>query len=372
MNKSKILVSLFACTLLLTGCFEDEQQSNAEPRPIAWMRTISNDMGQVRRISGVLQATESANLSFEVGGKVKTVNVSLSDVVKKGDVLADLDESSYRLTTKAAQGNLQEARAKLTEAQNEFQRQSNLHKQGWVSKAAYDNAKAALDSATSAVDVAQAELDLTNKDLGDTALKAPYDGKITARLMEPSQQVSAGETVITIEGEQGLEVSVLIPETIISNLVRGNVYMVKFPAAPNLSIEGKVTEISSQAESANAYSTTLLLTKEHPSLRAGMTAEVDFTFKDKETEGTNYQGSTVTVPPTAILPGADQKLYVFVFDENEKVVRKREISAESVINNEIIVSKGLKPGEIIATAGVVYLNEGQAVKLIDVGVKTFN
>ncbi len=369
--RQKKIRSLLLCSLIfLSSCSEEEATTKAIPKPIVWIKTQSTDLSQVRRISGVLQATESANLSFEVSGKVESVSVSLGEDVIKGQVLAVLDEASYELTKKSAQGSLQEAQALLIEAQNEYNRQSNLFDKGWVSKSALDNARASMDTAKSAVDIAKAQLDLTQEDLGDASLRAPYDGKIVSRLIEPSQTVRAGETVLQIEGYGGLEVAALVPETMIGNITKGQIYQTQYPAIPNLSLEAEITEIGSRAESANAFPVTLLIKENNEQLRGGMTAEIDFTFEGRGRTG--YTGEAVKIPPTAILPGADQKTYAFVYDEAAGVVRKREIQTENIINNEILISKGLKPGEIIATAGVEYLHDGQAVKLMGVGIEQFN
>jgi len=370
LNIARVRLLVLGCLLLLSACAKEVPEIEIIPKPIVWLKTQAANLSQVRRISGILRAAEGTDLSFEVSGKVDAVRVSLGADVKAGQVLAELDEASYALTKKSAQGSLQEANAVLVEARNEFQRRSNLFEKGWVSQSALDSAKAVLDTAKSAVNVAKAQLDLTQEDLGDTALRAPYDGKIVARLIEPSQTVVAGATVLQIEAYEGLEVSALVPETIIGNLKQGQFYKTHYPVVPGLTIEAEITEVGSRAESANAFPVTLLLQETHQALRTGMTVEVDFTFEGRGRTG--YVGEIIKVPPTAILPGKDQKVYVFVYDEVLGVVHKREIQTENVINNEVLVSKGLKPGEIIATAGVEYLHDAQAVRLMGVGAEQFN
>ncbi len=354
----------------LTSCEKNEVESKPPPRPIAWIKTVSSDLSQVRRISGILQAQESTSLSFEVSGKVESVSVKLGDSIKKGQLMAELDKSSYQLNNNSADSSLQEAKARQDEVRKRYQRISDLLEQGFASKAEFDNAKAELDSANSAVEVAQSRLELSQKDLRNTRLLAPYDGKITARLIEPSQQISAGQTVFNIEGKQGLEISVMVPETMIGYLENGQTHKSHFPALPDLLLDAQIAEIGSQAETANAYPVTLLINEQNINLRAGMTAEVDFTFSGRGLTG--YTGETVRIPLSAILAGDGQNNYVFVYDENENAVSKRKIQTENIFNNEVLVSNGLKAGEIIAIAGVTYLYDGQAVTLLDVGTKKFN
>ncbi len=365
----------YAVTVLsvaLTACLPEEETVVAEPaiRPIAWMEVSASRLEQMRRIPGTVQAAKQADLAFEVGGKVQAVHVKLGDVVTAGTVLAELDESSYQLSSAASEGQLAEARAVLVEAENTFQRQSELYQKGWVSVAALDNARAALDRAKSNVAIADAQLELSRKDLGDTALRAPYDGVITSREVEPSQQVSAGQTILQIEGDDGLEVSVMAPETLIGSISKNTDFDIHFPAIPGTLVAGTVTEIGTQVETASAFPITLLLTTPVDGLRVGMSAEVDFVFEGQGRTG--YSGQIVRVPPTALIAGPGQETFAFIYDAAAGVVRQRTVQTENIINNEVFISAGLEPGEIIAVAGLPYLYDGQKVTLMDVGPRIMN
>lgn len=368
------LTRLGLAALLLTqaGCLEEEAAAPAEPvvRPIAWIEVSPSKLVQMRRIPGTVQAAERADLSFEVGGKVRAVHVKLGDAVTKGQILAELNESSYQLSSTAAEGQLQEARAVLQEAENAYRRQSDLHDKGWVSAAALDNAQASLDRARSNVKIAEAQLDLSRKDLKDTSLRAPYEGVITGRSVEPSQQVSAGQTILQIDGDEGLEVAVMAPETLIGSITRADQFQVHFPALPGIAAEAQVTEIGTQAETANAFPVTLRLASPVAGLRVGMSAEVDFVFEGRGRTG--YAGETIRVPPTALIAGEDQDMYAFVFDAASGVVRRRKVQTENIINNEVLISAGLEAGEIIAVAGLPYLHDGQKVSLLGAGPRTMN
>lgn len=371
LGKEKSLYSIIVLTsLLLASCSKQESQRQETPRPIMWVKTESSDMSQIRRLTGVLQASESADLSFEVGGKVQIVNANLGDLVSNGDILAKLDISNFELNKRSAIGNLQEARAVLVEAENEFRRQSNLFEDGYASEAAVESAKASLDTAKSSVDIATAQLNLTEENLKDTALLAPYNGRIVARFIEPSQTIPAGQTAFQIEGEDGLEVSVLVPETIIGNLRQGESYRTYFPVLPGVSLVAQITEIGTRAGTANAFPVTLLLKESQKELRAGMSAEVDLIFTEQSANGQNIQ--IIRIPPTAVLPGPFQKSFAFVYDESSGSLQMREIQIANVVENDILISSGLEPGEIIAVAGVEYLYQGQSVRLMGVGTEQFN
>ncbi|NQZ81119.1 MAG: efflux RND transporter periplasmic adaptor subunit [Colwellia sp.] len=355
---------------LLLGCNQPAETFKEVIRPIAWTQVQQSSFDQVRRLSGVVYPVEATNLSFEVGGKLEWVKVKLGDSVKKGDALARLDQRNFDLGLQSSQANLQKAQAALSEASNEYQRYAELSEKGLVSKSGFDNAKAAFESATSAVSLARTQLNISKKDLSDTLLVAPYDGKITKRLVEPSMQVSPGQATFEIEGEDGLEIQVMVPETLIRDLIKGSQVNIHYPAFPQILSSGAITEVGSRAETANAFPVTILINTSLDGLRAGMTAEVDFTFEGVGRTG--YTGMTFRLPIAALGAGEKQKSYVFVYDTEKEVLHKRFVQTESILNNEVLVSSGLENGEIIAIAGVSFLRDGQTVTLLDKHVKRFN
>ncbi len=356
--------------IVITGCTEEVQPQKTLIRPIAWVKVSSSKLEQIRRLSGIVAPVEATDLSFEVSGKVQSVKVRLGANVKQGQELARLNQRSFNLSIQSAQAQWQQSQATLTEAKNEYQRFSELVDKGLVSKSQFDNAKAAFESSQSAVNVAKAQLEIANKDLLDSILLAPYDGIITQRVIEPSQQISAGQTSFEIEGEHGLEVRVMVPESMIQALTKGAELPVSFPAISELNITGIITEIGTRAESANAFPVIVLLKDVPQNIRAGMTAELDFVFDGVGRTG--FKGDSIKVPISALAADIGQSAYVFVYDVQEKVVRKRIVQTENAMNNEVFISKGLSDGEIIATAGVVFLRDGQPVTLLDKHTQRFN
>jgi len=139
---------------------------------------------------------------------------------------------------------------------------------------------------------------------------------------------------------------------------------------PDFTLNGRITEIGTRAESANAFPITVVLQNINNKLRAGMTAEVDFTFEG--TGRTGFKGLTVSVPVTALGAGLNQTSYVFVYDSLSQTVKKRLVQTENIMGDQVYISDGLSDGEIIATAGVAFLKDNQSVSLLDKHVQRFN
>lgn len=135
-------------------------------------------------------------------------------------------------------------------------------------------------------------------------------------------------------------------------------------------MQGQITEIGTRAEFANSYPVTVVLQSDNPLLRAGMTAEVEFSFigKRRTSDSSNVQ----LIPTTALSAGIKQKNYVFVYNPDTQQVIKTLVQPEDIFENKVFISSGLKPGDIIATAGVAFLRDGQQVTLIDKNTQRFN
>ncbi|GHE92970.1 efflux RND transporter periplasmic adaptor subunit [Thalassotalea profundi] len=357
-------------TFMLNACSEQAVTAEKAIRPIAWVEVSESTIKQLRTLSGIVAPVEATQLSFEVSGKVETVDVRLGDAVEKGQILSQLNHRNFDLSLQSAQAQLDKANSALSEAKSSFERYSQLIKQGLVSQSVYDNAQASFDSSKSAVGVAQAQVDIANKNLQDSTLRAPYKGIITKRLIEPSQQISAGQGAFEIEGNHGLEVHVMVPETLIRELKKDTILPIRFPVLARVEMQGRITEIGTRAETANAFPVTVILQEDNPMLRAGMTAEVDFTFEGVGQTG--YTGVTVAVPFSALRAGINQKTYTYVYNPQTQTVHQREVQTENVLNNIAFISSGLKSGEVVATAGVAFLRDGQKVTLLDQKTQRFN
>ncbi len=361
---------IVCCALLTISCKKQTDAFIKPIRPIMWTQVAITPFEQVRTLSGIVAPVEATELSFEVQGKISTIAVNLGDKVTKGQELARLDQRNLSLNLQSAQAQYQQAKASLVDAQNSHRRYEQLLEQGVVSQSGFDNTKAIFDASKSATDVAQAQLDIATKNLQDSILVAPYDGIITKRILEPSQQISAGQSLFEIEGNHGLEVRVMVPETLIRELKKLSIIPVTFPVLAGVTMQGQITEIGTRAEFANAFPVTVVLQSDNDLLRAGMTAEVAFSFTGQGRSG--YQGDVFNIPTTALSPGLGQKTYVYVYQASSQKLIKTQVQTENILNNEVFISAGLREGDIIATAGVAFLRDGQQVSLLDPNIQRFN
>lgn len=317
--------------------------------------------GQLRKFPGIVKATDSSVLSFEVSGKVKQVDVDIGDSVTKGQILAVLDKEPYRLDVQAAEAELAKARADYKNQKQQHQRVQELAGKGWASQAHLDSAVAGRDTSKNQINFAVSKLNLAKRDLRQTALEAPFNGSIAARFVDPHVEVLPGQKIFDINASGALRVEFNVPETIIRRVHNGQAVKILFPTAEAKSLEGRVTFVGSAAGTANSFPVKADIFDPSVDIKPGMTAEVNLVLKE------DNGSSGYLVPLASVAPGSGDKDfgYVFKYDPETSVVHKTPVErAEASTENMVALSKGLSAGDIIAMAGVSFLYDGQKVKLM--------
>ncbi len=355
---------LFATAAIFLSACQEEPPLVDQIRTLKTFTVTEVADGQKRRFSGVVQATDSSALSFEVGGRVKTVNVDIGDQVKKDDILAELDQEPYKLDVQSAEAELASARADYNNKRQQFQRVDELEKKGWASKAMWDAALAARDTSRNQINFATSKLNLAKRDLRLTTLYAPFDGNIASRSIDPHVKVLPGQKLFEIDAEGSLEVDFDIPETTINRIQIGMPVTIEYPTQAGALSDGRISFIGSAAGTANAFPVKANLLDPPEQIRPGMTAEVNIMLFD-DTRNSGY-----LVPIAAVAPGnnKDEFGHVFVFDPETSTVRKTTVvlpkDPSGRQNNMVPIIEGLSAGDVIAVAGVSFLSDGQKVRLM--------
>ncbi|MDX2511861.1 MAG: efflux RND transporter periplasmic adaptor subunit [Desulfobacterales bacterium] len=358
----RLWIKILLLTILgvaLTAC-KDKTEIIEQVRALKTITVSELATGQTRKFSGIVNATDSANLSFEVSGRVKTVLVDIGNRVVKGQVLADLDKEPYRLDVDAARAEFVSAQAGVVNAKEEYDRQQRVYTQGAGAKSKLDKAKYNLDAAQSQLNFQKAKVNLAKRNLSKTTLISPYDGHIASRSVEPHEEITVGQKVFAIDAKGTLEVELAVPETMINRMQIGTPAIVRFPTLPDQSVEGLISFIGSAAVKSNAFPVKVGLVGSTANINPGMTAEVALVMKDDSLI------AGFRVPLQAILPAKEiGKGYAFVYDPKTAIVQKKPVQILGAEKNMMIISEGLTAGDIIAVAGISFLADGMKVKLME-------
>ncbi len=355
---------IFLSLTLALGLFACRQEP---PPPVERIRAIKTvtvaerASGQIRKFSGVVEAADSSSISFEVAGNVQEVRVDVGDKITKGQVLAKLDKRTYKLNVQAAEAEVGRAKVQLADKRKDLDRFQRINKQdpGAVSQASIDQSQAAVDSAIQYVDLTKSQLKLAQRDVEKTVLRAPFDGVIANRYIDPFAEVARGQKCFDMYENTGMEVAVSIPEDAIEDVYMEQEGEIRFAVISARIYHGRVTEISKVAGTANAFPIKVTVEDADQHIRPGMTAKVRLLLSGDDKD-TGY-----LVPISAIgQSGGSAKGYVFVYDKASSTVKKTPIEGSSVQEDFAIISGGVNDGDIIAVAGVSFLEDGQKVKLM--------
>jgi RND family efflux transporter MFP subunit len=385
--KRTLMIAL--CTLILGACSEEKTVQKLV-KPVSTMIIGETKTYESRVFSGVVQPSDTTQLSFEVTGKVQEVYFELGEGFEKGQPLAKLDQINYELAVKEREGQLSEAKARLLESRRDFERKSDLVKDGAVSKSQFDISKSQFETAKDQVDIAKARLGMAKEDLDDTTLKAPYKGTVAARMIEPSQRVSPNMAAFTVQGDNGLEVSVLVPESLLSSISIGKVASIEIPAV-NMDFNAVIKEIGTAAEDASSFPVTLKINSEDTQkLKPGMSAEVTLEFDRVQEFAEGFK-----LPVNALLAESENRHFVFKLTKpetisqnnangqeaiapeqtqnpDEFILTKAPVEIIQLFDQHAVVGGDLKEGEIIVDAGLPFLSDGLKVTPISKGVNRYN
>lgn len=357
-----------ATSIVLTGCKEPEAIAPPITPSVKFEEVGATSGNRIRQISGVLESSNRSELSFQVSGQVEEVLVNLGDRVTQGQVLASISTKDYQLTLSSRQAKLRNARANLSEKQEDYNRKSSLLKKGFTSATVVDQARTALAAARTEVDVTRSDLRNAELDMSRTTLKSPFDGKISRREIEPFTEVKAGQTLFELQGENSLKARVLVPETLIREVSYGQAVEIEFPTLPNTKQQGVVSEVGFQVATGNAFPVRVDLLENNEQLLPGMTAKVSFLFGDD-----NNAQPVYLIPLSAIdirNASSNQKkaadndpIPIFVFNPKTSTVERRMVKTRDIRRNKLEVIEGLQAGEKVIIAGVAFLQNGQKVQL---------
>ena len=354
----KRMVWLLFMSVALAACKEKTEIIEVV-RAIKTIAVSEQAAGKILKFPGLVAAVESSGLSFQVSGQVQSVEVDIGDRVKKGQVLAVLDEEPYQLDQNGAEAELVKAKANVVNTQSEFERQKRVYEQGAGAKSDLDTAEYNYKAARSAVTFQIARLDQAKRNLRKTKLIAPYDGTIAWRAVNTHEEVKVGQKVFEIDAKGAMEVQLAVPETTIDRIHIDDPTTITFPTLPGETAKGRISFIGSAAVKANAFPVKVELIDPNEKVKPGMTAEANLFMKDEN------QQPGYLVPLQAILPAPEaNRGYAFVYDPGTSTVKQAEVKSRGTEDKKAIVYEGLAGGDIIAVAGVSFLADGMKVKLL--------
>ncbi|QMU62237.1 MAG: efflux RND transporter periplasmic adaptor subunit [Gammaproteobacteria bacterium] len=354
------LVLYFLLLLILSACGEDQtlQQEEQVLRSVKTQLVGSSQHGVTRTFSGSAKANQRSNLSFRVAGNMQSLKVEVGDRLQPGDVIATLDPFEYQLQAQEALANLTQAQATLRNAKSNFERTKGLYENNNISRNELDSARANAESSRAQVSAANKVLELARLNESYAKLKAVETCSVANTLAEVNEQVTAGQTIIEVTCGEGLDVELVVPESIIALLQRGMSASVSFSAIPDKQFIGKVTEVGVASSAGTTYPVTIALIDTTDGLRPGLAAQVSFTFEKAENQ------RNFIVPAVAVGKDVSGK-YVYLVEKTEKenigIIKRQAVTTGELTTTGLEIIEGVEEGDQVVTAGVNIVREGLEV-----------
>lgn len=358
-------IIVFMVAFLAQGCskkdanIETEKKEDALVRVEATRPTIQK-VAHIIRAVGSFLPDEQVSISPEVEGKIAKLLVDEGDMVKRGQLLAIIDDERYRLEVEKRKAQVGEAKANLKNMKLILARKERLVKEKVISQQEYDDTFTKFLLAKAQLKYAKAALNLAKKNLKDTKIYTPMDGIITERLISlgeyvgSTQMMGAGNILFEMVNINPLKLSFTVPERYRSYLTIGKEVKLKVKAYPNEVFKGKIYFINPQIDpKTRSVEIKAYVKNDDMRLKPGFFADVTL-IKD-------INERAIILPQDAVLYKGG-KAMVYVLENN--IAYKQEVKIGEQFRGKIEIISGISENSLIATKGNYLLEEGTKVEII--------
>lgn len=347
--------------LIISACSESPELVVEEIiRPIKMITVASEENKATLEYPGVIAATQSVELGFEVQGKIIELPITESQQVSEGEVLARLDSKDYVAARDGARSNHYALNSVYKRAKKIFDLGAG--------------SQAEVDLTLRDVRVAYEQLKTAQKALDDTTLVSPFSGEVAKKIVNNFQNVQAKEPILLLQDRSSLEIDVTVPE---QDFVRAETTItpeartervqpeIILSAMPGKRFPARFKSFSSAADPVTrTYKVTLAFDNpEGVTVLPGMTAKVVVHVNGDKAEEAGMGG--LVVPVSSIASDAKGNAYAWMISAETMQVSKVSVSLGTLSGANVRIIDGLKPGDKIAISGVHYLSEGMKVRPLD-------
>ena len=336
---------LLLVLLIATSCV-DRQPQNEDPFRVKVARATPAADGQRKEFPFIARPLRTSELSFRVSGPIDRFEVYAGNHYKRDNIIAEIDPRDFRL-------RVENAEAVYRRAEADYKRIEALYKKNNVSATNYEQARAAWIAAKTAYNTALNEL-------GDTQLRAPFDGYVGEVFIEKFQDVRAAQPVVTLVDISKLRIEVYVTQDIAMRADALKSVSLAFDHKPNQVFRADVVECARSTTSNNlSYLLTALLPNPDGKLPSGISGKVFF-----ELPGGTSQA--VAVPQSALCHRPSEGDFVWKIDPATGTVARQPVTpGELLPDGTMSVTSGLSAGETVAVSGLRFLSDGMKIRIDD-------
>lgn len=329
---NRTLIALLLSGLSLSG-FADQAPQGL---PAEVIKVTPQVLGQYLDAVGTLNANESVMLSPETSGRIAATPVVEGAFARKGEILIQLDDETYR-------AQLKEARARQKLSEIELDRLEKLLKQNATSQTEVDKAEAN-------VKIYQAQTESAQATLEKRYIRAPFDGFAGIRTVSSGEYVNAGTELLVFVDSKKLKLDFSLPESAVNTVKVGQKLTVKVDVA-NVQAEGQVVAISPRLDSkTRSFAVRAVVDNADGQLKPGLFAKVKLEVSS--------QSDAIVVPEQALIPQGNR---YFVMKVVDGVVAMAPVSLGQRQRGTVQITEGVNANDVVITAGQIKLRPGAPV-----------
>jgi len=357
--KTSTLVPFICLCCLLVVCFTfpgcggtgPEEKSNSQNvtksedarENYTTQKVVPQKISDEVRAIGTVQAYQEVQISPEISGKIKKIHCSVGDRVKRGDLLVGIDDELRRIILRQKKALLKKAEATSKKARKDAQKGVTLFKEGVISDSESDDSELGKQVADAELDLARADVMKAEKELRDTKIVAPFDGKVALEEVEIGKMVTPGQNLLTLVDLARVKILVTISELDITKISVGSVVEVVIDSFPERHFSGRVETVGLKADDVTrTFPVEIVVLNEEENLLSGMVARVTITSKEPK---------EVIIIPKRVVRKEKGTMVAYVMNQGK--VEQRRLYLGKEIGEQVIVEKGLVKGDTLIVSGKI-------------------
>ena len=360
-----ILVVVIAVAAWLLSGGKKEEKINFKQEKVA-THTLQNSI----TATGTIEAVTSVTVGTQVSGIVNKLYVDYNSVVKKGQVIAELDKTNLISELNTAKANLASTESNLSYQSANMKRYQTLYKKGLVSADEYENALLAYRQAKEQVASSRENVQRAQTNLGYATITSPIDGTVISKSVEEGQTVAASfntpELFTIAKDLKNMQVIANVDEADIGGVAVGNRVNFTVDAYPDDTFEGVVKQVRLEATTTNnvvTYEVVISAPNADLKLKPGLTANVTI-FTKEQANILSVANKALRFTPTKETVGKDMKIVdckgknkVWTLNGNTLTAHSVNIGQSDAMRTQII--SGIKAGQSVVTEIVVDTSEDE-------------
>lgn len=367
-NFSKVWIAMIVVVILaivawLLSGGKEKEEINFKQEKVG-THTLQNSI----TATGTIEAVTSVTVGTQVSGIVNKLYVDYNSVVKKGQVIAELDKTNLTSELNTAKANLASAESNLSYQSANMKRYQTLYKKGLVSADDYENALLTYRQSKEQVATAKESVQKAQTNLGYATITSPIDGTVISKSVEEGQTVAASfntpELFTIAKDLTNMQVVADVDEADIGEVAVGNRVAFTVDAYPDDTFEGVVKQVRLEATTTNnvvTYEVVISAPNADLKLKPGLTANVTI-FTKEQPNVLSVPNKALRFTPTKETVGKDMKIVDCkgknkVWTLNDKILTAHPVNIGQSDATHTQIISGVKAGQSIVTEIVVNVPE---------------